>query len=165
MAKQKRKLYFTSLDVILYATFVFALGIGVGLAFGRYKSSRFYFAEERLKVIETYNQYFKSNNSKIETALNETIKPLIVKLKERLIESNKTDVAPKDFNYTKTFGNLPKLIYGMSGISLDLKDGNNVKWAESIDLTSNSTGVHVDKIVPDNDVGIYWIGVPEINTK
>lgn len=163
MAKQKKKLFFTSMDVVIYAFCIFAIGIAVGLGFGRYKNSRFYFAEERLKAIEKVNDQFKGYNAEINMAIKNKIEPLILKMRGRLMESNKTDAAPANFNFSRAFNTTPDFLVGSTAIMLNLADGTNTRWTESITSTANKTGLRIEAIEPDADTGIYWVALPGIN--
>lgn len=162
--EKKKKLFFTSLDIIIYATFIFGLGIAVGLGFGRYKNSRFYFAEEKLKEIEAANLNFTKNNAQIEAAVKDKIEPLITTLKNRFMESGKIDLPPKQFTFTRNFTTVPDFITGLSGIYLNLVDGQQTFWSDEVKYTVTNTGVSIDSTQPELDAGVYWIALPGLSS-
>jgi hypothetical protein len=163
--EKKKRLFFTSLDIIIYAIFVFAIGIAVGLGFGRYKNQRFFFAEEKLKTIEAANKQFQENNVKIAADVKDKIEPLIALLRNRVMESNKTDEPPAHFTFTRAFTTAPDYIIGMSGIELSLLDSQTTVWKDEVKSTINNTGVFVESVDPLLDVHTYWVAVPGLGAK
>lgn len=163
MAGQKRTLHFTSMDIVIYATFIFAIGVVVGLGFGKYKSNRFSFVESRISKLQEKTNQFKEMNSQIKSSIDTKIEPMIKTLRERVFASNRTsgEYIPKEFNFIgASFKTLPDILVGSTGMQLDLSDGITTKWQTNVDFTASNTGINISSILPAADMGVCWIAMP-----
>lgn len=163
MAGKKQKLHFTSLDIVIYATFVFAIGVVVGLGFGKYKSNRFYFAEDRIMKLQDKTKKFQEMNKEINTSITTKIRPTIDTLHKRIFASNTTTAEniPGEFNFVgASFKSLPDILVGSTGIKIDLTEGTTTKWLSDVVFTASNTGIKIASIEPMAELAVCWLALP-----
>lgn len=123
---ERKKLHWTSLDMVIYVTIVFTAGITVGFAVGRYKQARFYFASKRLDTLLQETRNITRDTEIVRKNVTDFYIPAVNFLKQRAPEFG--CVEPVDKIPLKRKYSSPDTLMSISGIQINLADSTNSRW-------------------------------------
>lgn len=165
--KTSSSLHFTSLDIVVYSLVIFTSGIMVGLAFGRFKHARFYFAGKRIDKLVGDTQRLVRITQEVKKNVTDILLPGVEILKKRAPDYGCTN-SNRKFTFARQFAGTPDVLFNMGGISLDLKDAtvsSKTMWLAKVESAVTETTVDVSNILPSNKViNTCWIALPNSNT-
>ena len=164
------KLYYSSMDIVLYASLVFLAGICVGFAVGRYKKARFYFALKRLEALDDRIKVLQDTTKNVDIAMNNTVIPFqsVVRLRSPDYGCTNASVTfnntvGQNFNYTRNYSQLPDILINNAGMSLNLADDTTTKWFAKTEFFGNLTGMNITTLDPPTfGMKACWITIPGI---
>lgn len=162
--KYAGKLHFTSLDIVLYSAIIFTAGIMCGLAFGRFKHARFYFAGKRIDLMQQAVRNMTAVNEQVKTNVTTILLPTVDFVKKRAPDYG-CRTADGTSNFNRTFASNPDVLTNVGGISLNLRDATTTSktfWLAKAESEVTPAAVKLSGIQPNNTgIRTCWIAVPD----
>lgn len=148
--KKKKSLFFTSLDIFVYALIVFTGGVLVGFAFGRFKYTRFLYVEQRMTAMNANLNTKRAEYNIINKNNTEVLLPMLTVMAKRASDqmcSRNVQAIPFTNKYTAN----PDILMDIGGLSLNFKDAVDTKWQSAVEYTqSTPDNLVIRKFTPAN---------------
>jgi hypothetical protein len=135
--KKKKSLFFTSLDIFIYALVVFTGGVLVGFAFGRFKYTRFLYVEQRMTAMNANLSQKRAEYNIINKNNTEILLPMLTVMAKRASDQ----ICTKNIQavpFTNKYPTNPDILMDMGGLNLNFKDASDTKWQSSVEYTQSA---------------------------
>ena len=155
------------MDIVIYSVIIFTSGIMCGLAFGRFKHARFYFAGKRIDQLQESVKNMTVAVDEVKTNASKILIPAVDFARKRAPDSGcaTADGTP---NFARPFSSTPDVLVNMGGISLNLRDATTTTktfWLSKVDSETTPTTVKLSGTQPKGQsIRTCWIAVPDAST-